>query len=62
MSQPVEAVVLGAGLPLELRLEVVRAVFETGDGTTVHLKDRASSKAGMVPFVQAVIGGLSSVG
>jgi hypothetical protein len=54
-------VIVGGGLPLDLRLELVRAVFEHGDGITVHMKDRASGPQGYVPFIRAVIAGLKAL-
>jgi hypothetical protein len=53
-------VIVGGGLPLDARLELVRAVFEHGDAITVHMKDRASGPGGYVPFIRAVVAGLSS--
>ncbi|MFD6351164.1 hypothetical protein KHQ06_11775 [Nocardia tengchongensis] len=42
----------------EDRLRLVRAVFEAGDRTTVHMKDFASGPDGFAPFVRAVLTGL----
>jgi len=52
-------VIVGGGLPLDTRLALVRAVFEHSDAITVHMKDRASGPQGYVPFIRAVIAGLS---
>ncbi|MCU1643284.1 MAG: hypothetical protein JWN03_3559 [Nocardia sp.] len=54
----VDHVIMGSGLDLEVRLRAVRAVFETSNGTTVHMKDWNSGPEGYLPFVQAVLGGL----
>ncbi|MEP6650637.1 MAG: hypothetical protein ABJA74_12125 [Lapillicoccus sp.] len=54
-ASPVAAVVIGAGLDLEVRLEIVREVFTRTDSTTVHLKDRASGPAGFLPFARSVL-------
>jgi hypothetical protein len=54
----IDHVIMGAGIDLEHRLEIVREVFRAGDSTTVHMKDRTSAKAGFVPFVRAVLRGL----
>lgn len=54
----VDHVLMGAGLDLEVRLRIVRAVFELSDHTTVHMKDKGSGSAGFGPFVQAVLTGL----
>ena len=51
-------VIVGGGLPLDVRLELVRAVFEHSDAITVHMKDRASGPQGYVPFIRAVTSGL----
>jgi hypothetical protein len=53
-------VVLGGGLSLEARLQMVRAVFESSDRATLHLKDHFSGPEGFVPFVRAVLDGLKS--
>lgn len=54
----IDHVVMGAGLDLQTRLEIVREVFERSDVTTVHLKDRATGPEGFLPFVRAVLRGL----
>ncbi|WP_157535022.1 hypothetical protein [Nocardia inohanensis] len=45
-------------LDLELRLGMVREVFESSDATTVHLKDVGSGPGAFLPFVRAVLTGL----
>ena len=57
--ETVDVVLMGAGLPLETRLEIVGHVFEVSDRTTVHMKDRASGKDGMEAFVDGVLRGLT---
>ena len=52
------AVIMGAGLPLEVRLDVIRFVFEHSETTTVHMKDWSSGPLGMLPFVTGVVQGL----
>ena len=52
------AVIMGAGLPLEVRQEIIQFVFEHSDATTVHMKDRASGSSGMLPFVTGIVQGL----
>lgn len=54
----VDHVFLGGGLSLDVRLEAIRAVFESSDKVTVHMKDHLSGPEGFVPFVRAVLGGL----
>jgi hypothetical protein len=56
---PVAHVIMGAGLDLDTRLTVVREIFESSDGTTVHMKDKDSGPEGFLPFVQAILGGLA---
>lgn len=52
------AVIMGAGLPLETRLEITKFIFEHSETTTVHMKDWASGSGGMLPFVTTIIEGL----
>jgi hypothetical protein len=52
---PVDTVIMGAGLDLALRLEVVEFIFGASSSTTVHMKDWDSGPAGMLPFVQGVL-------
>jgi hypothetical protein len=54
----IDHVITGAGIDLDTRLEIIRAVFETSDTTTVHMKDRASGPATFIPFAQGVLAGL----
>jgi len=55
----IDHVIMGAGLDLEVRLEIIREVFRTSDTTTVHMKDFASGPAGFLPFVRSVLVGLA---
>ncbi len=55
---PVDIVIMGAGLDLATRLDIVPHVFTFSESTTVHMKDRTSGPAGMIPFVNAILGGL----
>lgn len=54
----IDHVVIGAGLDLDTRLEMIREVFTASDHTTVHLKDRASGPAGLLPFAADIITGV----
>lgn len=54
----IDMVIMGAGLPLDLRLAVVEHVFTVSRSTTVHMKDHASGRAGFVPFLTGVLQGL----
>jgi hypothetical protein len=55
----IEHVIMGGGLDLETRLEMVREVFKSSDRATVHLKDQMSGPEGFLPFVRAVLLGLN---
>lgn len=55
---PIDHVVMGAGIDLPARLEIVREIFLRSDTTTVHLKDVASGPEGFLPFVRSVLAGL----
>ena len=55
---PIDVVIMGAGLDLDVRLSIVRHVFVRNSGTSVHMKDRDSGPQGMLPFVAAVLRGL----
>ena len=54
----IQAVVMGAGLDLEPRIEIIRYVFQTSTSTAVYLKDQDSGPQGMVPFLKNVLSGL----
>ena len=45
---------------VEARAAMVRMVFQSSDRATVHMKDQMSGPEGFLPFVKAVLGGLSS--
>ena len=55
----IDHVIMGAGLDLEVRLEIVREIFLASDTTTVHMKDFASWPDGFLPFVLSVLTGLA---
>jgi hypothetical protein len=55
----IDHVIMGAGLDLEARLEIVREIFLASDKTTVHMKDFASGPVGFLPFVRSVLAGLA---
>src|SRR5215217_1270250 len=54
----IDHVIIGAGIDLEARLELVAEVFRLSDTTTVHMKDRATGLEGFLPFVRALLSGL----
>jgi hypothetical protein len=53
----VDAVIIGGGIDLETRLEIVREIFRLSDATTVHMKDVASGPQGFLPFVRSILDG-----
>lgn len=56
----IDTVIMGAGIDLETRLAIVQHAFAASETTTVHMKDRISGRAGMMPFVNAVLRGLTT--
>jgi hypothetical protein len=52
-------VIIGGGLDLETRLNMVRQVFQASDLATVHMKDQISGPEGFLPFVRSVLIGLN---
>jgi hypothetical protein len=51
-NNAIDIVIMGAGIELEKRLEIVRYVFNTSNTTTVHMKDWETGPEGFVPFYQ----------
>jgi len=54
----INVVIMGAGIELEKRIEIVRYVFNTSKITTVHMKDWVTGPEGFVPFINSVLIGL----
>lgn len=54
----IDHVIMGGGLDLEIRLAIVREVFQLSNSTTVHMKDITTGPQGYFPFVRAVVRGL----
>jgi hypothetical protein len=54
----IDHVIMGAGIDLETRLEIVREIFHLSETTAVHMKDVASGPQGMLPFVRSILTGL----
>ncbi|MDN5916315.1 MAG: hypothetical protein L0I76_14640 [Pseudonocardia sp.] len=52
----VDHVILGGGLDLDTRLQIVRSVFESSTSTTVHMNS-PSGPDSYLPFVRAVLRG-----
>jgi len=57
-NNTIDIVIMGAGIELEKRLEIVRYVFTTSNTTTVHMKDWETGPEGFVPFINSVLSGL----
>jgi hypothetical protein len=55
----IDQVIMGGGLPLETRLEMVREIFLSSDTANVHMKSHIPRSEGFLPFVQAVLRGFS---
>jgi hypothetical protein len=54
----IDHIIVGGGIDLKTRLEIIQEVFHSSDRTTVHLKDQISGPEGYVPFARAVLSGL----
>jgi len=54
-EHPIDTVIMGAGVDLEIRLQIARHVFEASNSTTVHMKDFDSGSEGFLPFVKEVL-------
>ena len=57
-NQDIDIIIMGAGLDINDRLDIIKYVFETSKSTTLHMKDWDSGPAGMLPFVNSVLNGL----
>ena len=55
----IDVVIMGAGIELEKRLEIVKYIFSVSDTTSVHMKDWATGPEGFLPFINSVLTGLS---
>jgi hypothetical protein len=54
----IDHVIVGGGLDLDARAEMVREIFQSSDKATIHLKDQMSGPEGFLPFAKAVLRGL----
>ena len=54
----IDIVIMGAGIELEKRLEIVKYVFTISNRTSVHMKDWETGPEGFVPFINNVLPGL----
>jgi hypothetical protein len=59
-NNAIDIVILGGGIELEKKLEVVRYIFNASDAVSVHMKDRATGPEGFVSFINNVLKGLLS--
>lgn len=59
-NNPVDTVIMGAGIDINTRLAIIRHIFDVSSSTTVHMKDWDSGPAGMLPFVRGVLTGVRS--
>ena len=57
-KQKIDIVIMGAGIDLTTRLNIISHIFTTSNSTTVHMKDWNSGPQGMLPFVNSIITGL----
>jgi hypothetical protein len=53
----IDHVIMGAGIDLQIRLEIILEIFRLSETTTVHMKDVASGPRGMLPFVRSILMG-----
>jgi transcription antitermination factor NusA-like protein len=56
-QQNIDIVIMGTGLDINDRLDIIKFIFETSKSTTVYMKDWNSGSAGMIPFVIGVLNG-----
>ena len=54
----IDHVIMGAGIDLETRLEIVREVLLSSAKTTIHMKDQGSGPQNFLPFVESMLRGL----
>jgi hypothetical protein len=54
----IDHVILGGGIDLKTRLDIIQEVFHSSDKTTLHMKDQISGPEGFVPFARSVLSGL----
>jgi hypothetical protein len=55
----VDHVIVGGGLDIAVRGELVQEVFQSSDRATIHMKDQMSGSEGFGPFARAVLAGLA---
>lgn len=55
----IDHVILGGGIDLDQRLEIVRSIFLSSNSTTVHMNSPSGPES-FLPFVRSVLIGLAS--
>lgn len=53
-------VIVGGGIDLDQRIEIVREIFHLSNSTTVHMNSPSGPES-FLPFVQSVLDGFKSV-
>jgi len=59
--EKIDIVIMGAGIDIENRLNIIKTIFNLSKSTTVHMKDFDSGPEGMIPFVNGVLNGLNNI-
>lgn len=59
-SNSIDHVILGGGIELEQRLEIVRAIFHLSSSTTVHMNSPSGPES-YLPFIQSVLNGIKDL-
>lgn len=58
LKESIDVVIMGAGIDIGDRLDIIKAIFDLSNATTVHMKDFKSGPEGMLSFVNGVLNGL----
>ena len=56
----IDHVIVGGGIDLERRIEIVRDVFRLSDSTTVHMNSPSGPES-FLPFVRSVLSGIKNL-
>jgi hypothetical protein len=54
----IDHVIIGGGIDLKTRVNIIQEVYHSSDKTTMHMKDQISGPEGFVPFARAVLSGM----
>ena len=60
-NERIDHAFVGPGLDIDLRMQMIRRVFELSDFTTVHLKDFSTGPEGALAFVETILAGLETL-